>query len=465
MSEFLDAVSLSICRFLAVYMVHSTIILGGLWVAMHFVNRDAIRLREFSWKVGALLSIATASIPIASSSWMGIDHKNDQSIQSAGTSKDARISDFQARSTHEPHALTEFRSSEPKSPKDHLPQPRSIDGEHLAIAVMGEQSAWNERLWEWDLGNYCTPMAGLFMIYWAMALVSEFRGWIRLRKSMRTEANRNSRAHRLLVYVRQKSGQRVRPRLVVLDNMAQPFVTGVWQPTIAIPQLAVDQLPGELLKALLAHEFGHVIHRHSSCLIAMNMVCRMLPLQPLNFVARRHWRECAEITADDWAMNKCVSGAILAKSLVTIAGLQLSKPAARSIGFATSSDHGLVRRVKRLLRASESQQQKISVWHFHVVAILFAIIACFLQFTSPTIVAAQNTNDRSRVRAEFELWLEAEQELDDLSDDLRTLQGLFARRNFSESATVSLEKLVESESRLNSHRNRIRTSIEKEWRR
>jgi hypothetical protein len=131
----------------------------------------------------------------------------------------------------------------------------------------------------------------------------------------------------------------------------------VWRWTIVLPEGIESRLTPEELRALLAHELAHLVRGDAAWLWVGRVICLCLPLQPLNFVARRGWQAAGEFLCDDWAVRREVGAVSLARCLTRVAEWRF-EPAAVPALPAAGTPAMLTQRVERLL----SDESRADPW-------------------------------------------------------------------------------------------------------
>ncbi len=128
----------------------------------------------------------------------------------------------------------------------------------------------------------------------------------------------------------------------------EPMAFGLLQWRIVIPKGIEDTLPEAELRALLAHEMAHLVRGDAWWLWIGRVLCSCLPLQPLNFVARRKWQAAGEHQCDSWAVQNLVKPFMLARCLTSVAEWKLQRRTV-AIGLSVSGDRtALTTRIERL---------------------------------------------------------------------------------------------------------------------
>ena len=153
----------------------------------------------------------------------------------------------------------------------------------------------------------------------------------------------------------------VRFRALESDNRtlkAGPFACGLFRWTIVIPAWVEQELSPSEMQALLAHEMAHLIRRDPWWQLTGEILCDVLALQPMNWLARCRWQQATELLCDDWAVQHHATETSLASCLTHIAELRLPGRALLP-GLAAVQDAGLLtQRIRWLLRPRRTEPSR-----------------------------------------------------------------------------------------------------------
>lgn len=133
------------------------------------------------------------------------------------------------------------------------------------------------------------------------------------------------------------------------EDVAAPFVWGVWRPTVVLPAAAADWAPDDLERALV-HELEHVRRMDWTVQFVARLICASYWLHPLVWVAWRRLCLEAERACDDAVVQRA-ERADYAAQLVSMAERMSASNAQPVLGMANRSD--LSRRVAALLDATQ----------------------------------------------------------------------------------------------------------------
>jgi beta-lactamase regulating signal transducer with metallopeptidase domain len=149
--------------------------------------------------------------------------------------------------------------------------------------------------------------------------------------------------------IRRRAGIRRVVRLTCTPALSSPVTIGARE--ICLPARAARDLEPRQLRALLSHELAHLI-RHDNRWFGM-LACleSVLFAQPINRLARRELQRLAELACDRWAATLLSDPNAMAQCLVEVAGWTRAAPPAP---FAGAIGGGrLSERVRRLIDQEE----------------------------------------------------------------------------------------------------------------
>ncbi len=139
-----------------------------------------------------------------------------------------------------------------------------------------------------------------------------------------------------------------RVRLLIVPSFSEPAAFGIWRPTIVLPP-SCEALPREELRAVLAHELGHIVRGDVWWLLIGRLLTTALGFQPLNRIARREWTAAAECLCDSWAVDRGVERLTLARCLTALAEHRVTGISLADALAAVGSPSSLRTRIERLV--------------------------------------------------------------------------------------------------------------------
>jgi beta-lactamase regulating signal transducer with metallopeptidase domain len=187
----------------------------------------------------------------------------------------------------------------------------------------------------WLGGAVLLTIAGSLELWRVRRIVRTGLPWLELRERVGTLAAEGG-VHRAVDVLRH-------------EDVAAPFVWGVWRPTVVLPAAAADWAPADLERALV-HELEHVRRMDWTVQFAARLICASYWLHPLAWVAWRRLCLEAERACDDAVVQRA-ERVDYAEQLVSMAERMSASHAQPVLGMANRSD--LSRRVAALLDARQ----------------------------------------------------------------------------------------------------------------
>jgi beta-lactamase regulating signal transducer with metallopeptidase domain len=375
---------------LLTYWVHSSLLLGGIFVAERWGRIRSGALLSGLWRAAFFGAILTASLQmiLATSPLQGrmpVAAAQPPPIQAAShlvADNRPRLIQPENSSNFPPASptvraepdgkLRQARAAKPKrilrlrpsSSAQSLPRTRSRAERISSIDSYSGLATWLARHWP-----------RLVALTWlAIALILLARIGITARAARRELAGRarlrKGPAFDSLAALSHEAGFRRSPPLSVSTSIAGPV--SLPNGEIVLSAWTLKTLTPAELRALLAHELAHCRRRDPLWQIAAIIVGALLFFQPLNRPARARLAAGAELACDDWAAARTGNRRALAECLAACAKrLQASKLPAFASAMA-ASDSELARRIARLTRATGLFKGEIAMKTR--IAILIALI-------------------------------------------------------------------------------------------
>jgi len=191
---------------------------------------------------------------------------------------------------------------------------------------------------------------------------------------------------------------RILGRLLSSDAFHEPVAYGLVRWTIVLPNGMERRLGKDELKSLLAHELAHLVRGDVLWLWIGRVLCSCLAFQPLNFLARRRWQHAAEFLCDDWAVGRGGSAISLARCLTRIAEWRLEERECAAGLAAGGSKAKIVLRVERLVNAAGPMDAWTRPYRRVLLRVAAVVTAACLVFIAPRLVLpapVDETHDRN----------------------------------------------------------------------
>jgi beta-lactamase regulating signal transducer with metallopeptidase domain len=286
-------VSAIAAAWLATYAVHSTLLIGGVWV-LNRASRLARPMREFTWKLAFIGSLITTTLVIASGARPWLGRYETAALVEARALGGAPASLPLARGQSTPVALE--RAAE------------SGSAVQYSARVPGTTTA---------LRYVPLLLVSLWLVYAAAVLLRVVYVTARARRSLGPRTDIAGSTREAFDAVARSMGLARRVRYTITERLASPVALG--HSEIAIPRRLLEELGPDDQRGVIAHEVAHLVRRDPWWLLAAATTESLFFFQPLNRMARMQWQEHAEYLCDELVVREQGTGLPLARSLARVA--------------------------------------------------------------------------------------------------------------------------------------------------
>lgn len=337
------------------YLIHSTVLIGGVWLLLRCCELRSNAIRETLWTVALFGGVLTATVQTVTDVdpafgsvslnrfQVAVDPAPDPASEAVlelatialsdtilGPEPDLRVAEGDAPLL----GITTTHPGGAAAPT--VNQPVRPSGSEPALS----------RSVSWRGAGVITLVALLGLLGWAVLRLC-------LALTRRRELRQGTLVD-LLDQVRQRQGVRRPVRLTVSERLGSPVALGLSRWEICVPRRALDQLTERQQEGMLAHELAHLVRRDPLRLLLCRAVETLLFFQPLNRLARRRLFETIECRCDAKALSGAGSGVALASCLTEVAGwMTENRTPLPSVAMAQRGS-SLTRRVERLLDEKEA---------------------------------------------------------------------------------------------------------------
>ncbi|MEX0712064.1 MAG: M56 family metallopeptidase, partial [Pirellulales bacterium] len=376
---------------LATYWIHSTCLIGGLWICLRWRKVASAANRQAAWKLALTLGLVTAPLqwwmPLtpwsgqlrlpsrlrAGASWddpasraMGRQSVGADTTGIGSEPVDAASSLFLADSTA--GAMASALDSTGETPLMH--------GDTLAPPAQNQSSVSipsnRPTLFNWTLAVGLAWIAACLVGLARMASLS-----LQLGRSGLEEL-KSGPEQELLRRLLGHAGLKRRVRLYRWLDGTSAVAWGLWRWNIAVPPCLLQRLNRRELKALFAHELGHLVRGDTRWLWLGGAIGAVGFFQPLNRLAQRQIRREAETLSDRWAVAQTNDPLALARCLTVAAELLAGKAPA----FAAPVVGGgspLAERVDQLLKDRHQDAPRVGklargLWSCATICLVLAVV-------------------------------------------------------------------------------------------
>lgn len=286
-------VSACAAAWLATYAVHSTVLIGSVWV-LNRASHLTRAMRELTWKLALVGSLITTTLVVATGArpWLG---------------------------RYETASLVEARAfgGAPVSLPLALGQSRPIALERDASS--GRVVQYPARVPQATTALRYLPLVlvMLWLLYACTVLLRMVYVTARARRSLGPRTEITGSARETFDDVARSMGLARRVHYTMTDRLASPVALG--RSEITMPRRLLAELDAEDQRGVIAHEVAHLVRRDPWWLLAAATTESLFFFQPLNRMARMKWQEQAEYMCDELVVREQGSGLPLARSLARVA--------------------------------------------------------------------------------------------------------------------------------------------------
>ena len=327
---------------LLTYLVHSTLLLGGIWLLS---RRGATTpaVRDSLWKIGMVGALITSSLQVG----LGLE---PLSGAFALENRSAPVAETPASEAGRDAWQGQLLPTQIEAPQDRAPRPAHQVSTPALAAVSSPAEAG-------PAAAAAPASRGMWLIPAVVSIWAVIGGVLlalylfRRARAMREIGPRtpvdDGALLVMLESLRSSGGVRRSIRLTCAHGLGSPVALGASE--IVLPEAALTELDCDQQRSMLAHELAHLARRDPTWLAIACVIERVFFVQPLNRVARAGMQEAAELLCDDWAVHRTGSGFSLATCLVKVAEWVDTTP--RPVPLAGMAEHRsqLVTRIHRLI--------------------------------------------------------------------------------------------------------------------
>ncbi len=388
------------------YLIHSTLLIGGLWVALKLFRVADHGTRETLWKtalVGGLLTSGLQAVwapPITTNFVLNL--RDTESTSCDGSEITSQVAGNDSVDPQLWITPPEIRQAIPRATSQKSNESAAIyelkivEANGLELPPLFADSVElesTERAAETAPAGTGEADRAAPHLYWLgcglILAVAAAIAWGLTQALWQSQLLRNRLANcvpvtdglafQLLTELRNQIPHCPDVQLLTSDEEPEPAALGVWNWTIILPERAERELNSAELRTLLAHELAHLVRGDAVWLSVSRLVCSCLAFQPLNHLARREWQKSAEFLSDAWAVNQTGTPLALARCLTEVAGWRHSPNTEAASLAATGRRSGLAARVETLLQDGSPTQRverlSASRWTTSVCAAAVTLLA------------------------------------------------------------------------------------------
>jgi len=446
----------SILIWMATYWLHSTLLLGGVWIWFRYAPPASHALRGTIWKWAAVGAILTASVQLG----IGIESPINQSLRMAlrtetttafeipqsakpirlsvvdkSRAASARLTGSESADSSDiipPQAISmQFLAAQPAMPEidfitdasatspDHHTQSTIADNvtslaqfdpavqrpDVMAGTVSNNQSEVRSvpigtaAVWR-AATQILLACGGAILALSLFGLLKLIVNQIVFVRRMRScEIVTDGTAVQILNKLANEAGLRRPVTLLTGDTEVEPGAWGLFAWHIVLPPRAFEELSRDELRALLAHELAHLARGDQWWIWIGHLLSIGFGWQPLNQIAFREWRAASEFLADAWAVERTVPRLSLARCLASVAEWRLASVVPLAGAGGNGRSH-LTHRVERLLDDQPLNDPWLKHHRRQIVAAAGAFLAVVMVCCAPSAMLQAGSLSDSEIVAD-----------------------------------------------------------------
>ena len=379
---------------LLTYAVHSTALIGTVWLAERGGLLRSLRLRDLAWRTALVGGLLTATLQLAAglTPFGGAAELRAPALPVVSTPAPALPPEaahiaIVKRAVHaHPSAASHPAAGTPAI----TPVVPAVPPAPITVPGAQERSAPPDVPAPVSPQAFGVPRlspAGLAFLGWAVVASAFLLRLAVLRARLLTTLGDRAPVVDPLVRARleglcQDVGHTRPVQLTTAETLRSPVALG-WS-EICLPAEALLELDGAQQRSVLAHELAHLRRLDPVWLVLGSVLEQLFFFQPLNRVARARMQEVAEYLCDDWAAARNGSGLDVARGLASVAAwLDGRAPTVPLAGMAEHPSQ-LLARVTRLLERGADEVERLRPWHVAGMALLLLVTV----FVAPGVRAA-----------------------------------------------------------------------------
>lgn len=405
MLRWTESVSIPIAAVLLTYAIYSTV---ALTVSLSVVRMGWLKNpqpRLLSLRLAVILPILlTLLSPWNLTPWDQADASFIITLPAAQRTFDNTAAKLPAKNnlsiTRDPSLL--LASAEPSSSNLSQPSPIDSDPPHSDSRILFPSFATPE-----TFSRLTNCFSLLWLIVTCYGLISLAIAIRRLNHGVKSSPNLlDPHLNQWLESLKQQMRWVGKVSLLSSERIDTPQACGILQPRILVPNSWFHLVTAPSQKAILAHEFAHILHRDPLWNFISLLTLKVFWFQPLNRYAFTQIKQDVELCADREATAWLDNPADLAWSLVdTAERLVKTQPAqASQTLFASMSplDTTLEQRIAAILTPSNIPPESIvkKILFLSGMLLGYTILLCFSpKFQAPTSLLSDDFMEFSTMRS------------------------------------------------------------------
>jgi beta-lactamase regulating signal transducer with metallopeptidase domain len=432
---------LALVAWLFTYAIHSTVLIGGAWLAACCLAKAACSsarlrdrlpgLRDRLWKVALVGGIVTATLQtgLGFEPWGALFAlaPAQEQVERTPVAYATLPAFAPAHAVISPrpialspgdasHRLTTPASlpvfADPAKSATSAPTSTASAPVGIASAPTGTASAPGTSTW-------AIALLAAWGVGVAIGLARWLCQWNRLLRQLDDrQPIRSGMLFEVYQHLRLRSKTRSRTALFAAPGISAPITLGFGEHAICVPPRVATELQRDEVAALLAHELAHAERRDPLWVAIGRLVEAVFFFQPLNKRCSVWLQDEAEYLADDWAIVAIGERVPLASCLTEIAGWIVNEPRLTLVSGMAAPGTRLALRVRRMLdedhdpevSAATGRARSITVFAAgSVVCVVLCVpgVSAHASAALPDVYGVHNVHGLTQVRGMVDVQLES----------------------------------------------------------
>lgn len=396
------------------YTIHSSLIIGSIWVFTKLWPTSSSATRNALWKIAVFAPVLTSLVWTLTPQFslfhpMELDanakvqrneaQQNLEPLRSSGLH-----SSFLAKETLDQRQGPKIERLPEVVPRGEATKSQGRDLELAPPVALGLDSATqldgSQERGAPSSTRIALMLAGVVLLGWSC--FTFLRGGLQIVSFRRRLADRSvvqdPALLQVLARLQHASKYRRKVRLSSHDSISSPIA--LLGHEICIPTRMIDAMPLAQSKAAIAHELAHIQRKDPIWTLCIHIVESLFPMQPLNRLARIRHNATMELLCDDWAIQKTGEGLSLAKCLATIGQWNQTAASPELFPAMARPSQALVARVHHALSdKAGTLPQRAGRWAGVTGAVCLGALVAFTPGFAP---ASPDSRDATVGRDELE---------------------------------------------------------------
>lgn len=181
---------------------------------------------------------------------------------------------------------------------------------------------------------------------------------------------------------------KIKPQIIITQATISPFVFGVWNPKIILPNLLIENYDFDSFKSILYHELAHIKRLDIAKGYLQIILQNVLWFHPLIYIYNKEMSYSREEICDNYSLNHH-QPACYASILAKLAESTLNQNKILGVNSMVSSKSELFNRVKNILDPKRTTSTKMKI--FDIVTLSLIVMLAFISIGTFRLIEAEET--------------------------------------------------------------------------